>query len=104
MLEEIAVTGSQDQGIIYSQGLLLLVSILEDREQYDKALDYSERYLKIASSELKPRALLGKAQIYYLKKDFPSAQSTLSQLLNDHVNSMEADRARNMMALLPQAG
>ncbi len=104
ILEEVVAAASPEQSIVYNQSLLLLISVLEDRDQYDKALDYAERYIKVATPDLKPRALLGKAQIYYLKKDFPNAQSTLNQLLSEHANSMEADRARNLLALLPLPG
>lgn len=100
VLEDV-VGASQDQSIIQSQSLLLLIAVLEDRSEYDKALTYSDRLIKISSDEAKPRAILSKAQIYFLKKDFPNAQTTLNQLLSEYANSMEADRARNLLALVP---
>lgn len=103
VLEEV-VAQSQDLSIVHTQSLLLLISVLEDRSEFDKALTYADRLLKVASDEMKARALLHKAQIYFLKKDFPNAETTLNQLLSDHATSMEADRARNLLALVPQPG
>lgn len=98
---ETIVKGSKDHPVLHTQSLLLLISVLEDRAEFDKALEHSDTLLKTASEELKPRALLTKAQIYYLKKDFGNARANLEKLLSDHGSSPEAERARGLLALIP---
>ncbi len=93
---------SQSYSILKVQTYLLLISVLEDRDQLDKALEYSDKFLKVVQPDLKAKALLTKGQILLLKKDFSQAQATLNQLVSEHDNSMEADRARSLLALVPQ--
>jgi predicted negative regulator of RcsB-dependent stress response len=101
---EAIIKESASYSIVHTQSLLLLISVLTDRDQLDKALEYSDTFVKAATGELKPRALLGKGQIQFLKKDYANAQTTLNQVINEHGNSMEAERARSLLALVPQQG
>ncbi len=93
---------AQGHAILQTQGLLLLISILEDRGEFDKALEQVNVLEKTASADLKPRVLLSKAQIYYFKKDFANTKETASKLLADYDNTPEADRARSLLGLLPE--
>jgi predicted negative regulator of RcsB-dependent stress response len=101
ILEELVKDG-KGHAILQTQALLLLISIQEDRNELDKALEHAEALYKVASNELKPRALLSKAQIYFLKKDDANTKTTATKLVTDHENSPEADRARSLLALLPE--
>lgn len=88
--------------ILQAQGLMMLISILTDRGELDKALEQAETLNKIVGEELKPRALLTKAHLLYLKKDFANTRTTATEILTKHENSPEADRARSLVALLPE--
>ncbi len=101
ILEELVKDG-KGHAILQTQALLLLISIQEDRNELDKALEHAEALYKVASNELKPRALLSKAQIYFLKKDDANTKTTATKLVTDYENSPEADRARSLLALLPE--
>lgn len=92
---------AKDRPVLHTQSLLLLISVLEDRGELDKALEYTDALAKVGSEELQPRALLTKAQIYYLKKDYGNAKANLEKLLSDHGTSPEAERARGLLALIP---
>lgn len=92
----------QKQTVLETQASMLLISILEDKGEFDKALATTESLLKDSLPELKPAVLLSKAQILFMKKDYANTQTTLNQLLSEHANSMEAERAKNLLALVPQ--
>ncbi len=101
---EAMVEPAQSYSILKVQTLLLLISILEDRDQLDKALEYSDKLLNGLPSELKPKVLLTKGQIQLLKKDYTQAQVTLNQIVTDSESSQEAEKARSLLALIPQQG
>jgi predicted negative regulator of RcsB-dependent stress response len=101
VLEEIAKS-SKSHPILQTQGLMMLISIQTDRGELDKALESSETLINIVGDDLKPRALLTKAQIQYLKKDYANTRATATEVLTKHENSPEADRARSLVALLPE--
>ena len=94
----------QNYSILQVETYLSLISVLEDRDQLDKALEYNSKFLKFAQDEMKPRVLLKQGQLYFLKKDYSQAVTVLNQLLSEHENSTEADRARSLLALIPQQG
>ncbi|MCX6131056.1 MAG: hypothetical protein NTX25_18610 [Proteobacteria bacterium] len=100
LLEQL-VKNSNGHAVLQTQTLFLLISVLEDRNEFDKALEQIEVLNKIASDELKPRILLGKAQIFFFKKDYANTKVTATKLLTEHESSPEADRARSLLALLP---
>lgn len=103
VLEPIAAESQkQKHSILEAQSSMLLISIFEDKGELDKALAQADKLLSSAVAELKPSVLLSKAQIQFMKKDFANAQTTLNQLLSEHANSMEAERAKNLLALVPQ--
>lgn len=101
VLEEIT-KNAKSHPILETQGLLLLVSIQTDRGELDKALESADALIKTVGEDLKPRALLTKAQIQYLKKDYANTRTTATEVLTKHENSPEADRARSLVALLPE--
>lgn len=101
VLEDV-VKNSKTHTILQTQALMMLISIQEDRGELDKALENADTLYKISGDELKARALLSKAQIYYLKKDYANTKATATEILTKHENSPEADRARALVALLPE--
>jgi predicted negative regulator of RcsB-dependent stress response len=101
VLEDVS-KNAKSHPILQTQSLMMLVSILTDRGELDKALEYNETLIKVVADDLKPRALLTKAQIQYLKKDFANTRTTADEILTKHENSAEADRARSLVALLPE--
>ncbi len=94
----------QNLTILEVQSSLLLISILEDKGEFDKALAQTDSLMKNSFSELKPTVLLSQAQIHFMKKDYAKTQETLNKLLSEYANSMEAERAKNLLALVPQQG
>lgn len=101
VLEDVT-KNAKSHPILQTQGLMMLISILVDRGELDKALEQAETLNKVVADELKPRALLTKSQILYLKKDFANTKATATEILTKHENSPEADRARSLLALLPE--
>ncbi len=99
-LEKI-VADAKKEDVVQMQGLLLLISIVEDKGDFDAAVKYADQLEKVAGPELKAHAQLAKAQAQYLKKDFPSAKATLEKLIADHGTTPEAERARGLLALIP---
>ncbi|WP_141736029.1 tetratricopeptide repeat protein [Oligoflexus tunisiensis] len=101
VLEEVS-RNSKSHPVLQTQSLMMLVSILTDRGELDKALEYNDTLINVVADDLKPRALLTKAQIQYLKKDYANTRTTATEILTKHENSPEADRARSLVALLPE--
>jgi predicted negative regulator of RcsB-dependent stress response len=101
VLEEVT-KNAKSHPILQTQGLMMLISIQTDRGELDKALESTETLLNVVGDGLKPRALLTKAQIQYLKKDYANTRATATEVLTKHENSPEADRARSLVALLPE--
>ena len=99
-LEKI-VADAKKEDVIQIQGLLLLISIVEDKGDFDAAVKYADQLEKVAGPELKARAQLAKGQAQYLKKDFPGAKATLEKLIADHGTTPEAERARGLLVLIP---
>ncbi len=95
------VADSKRYNVLHVQSLLLLISIEEDKGEFDSAIKLSDDLINSVGAELKPKALLTKAQAQYLKKDFPAAKATLDKLVQDHGESPEAERARGLLSLIP---
>ncbi len=95
------VADSKNEKIIYSQSLLLLISVEIDKADFDAAVKHSDELIAAVGQELQPKALLTKGQALFLKKDFPTAKTILEKLVNDHGTSPEAERARGLLALIP---
>ncbi len=101
VLEEVT-RNAKSHPVLQSQGLMMLISIQTDRGELDKALESSDALLKAVGDDMKPRALLTKAQIQFLKKDYANTRTTATEVMTKHENSPEADRARSLVALLPE--
>jgi len=99
VLEDVANRSGQ-YPIIHTQSRLLLIATLEDLEKFDEALVHAEQLLTASRAELKPRVLLTKGRLLVFKKDYDQAQQTLTQLIEQHADSQEAESAKSMMALL----
>lgn len=94
---------SKSENVIHVQSLLLLISIVEDKGDFDAAVKHSDELIASVGPELMPRALLTKSQALFLKKDFVEAKKVLDKLVTDHGTSPEAERARGLLALIPAA-
>ena len=72
----------------------------EEQEKYDKALQEIDQLAKIADEDLEPRILLVRGRILILKDARAEAKKTLSQLIEKHGATPEAQKARSMQTLL----
>ena len=95
------VADSKKQTILHIQAILLLISIEEDKGDFDSAIKLSDELIASVGPELMPRALLTKGQAQFLKKDFANAKVTLEKIVADHGAAPEAERARGLLALIP---
>lgn len=95
------VAQAKKMPIVHIQSLLLLISIEEDKGDFDSAIKLSDELIASVGPELLPRALLTKGQAQFLKKDFASAKGTLEKIVTDHGSTSEAERARGLLALIP---
>lgn len=96
------VKASKTLSIVQLQSAFLLVSLLQDKGEFDKALATIEVIGKSAGPQMKPSYYLSKAQTEFLKKDFAAAKASLDKLMAEHENTPEADRGRSLLALIPQ--
>lgn len=95
------VADSKKQTVLHIQAILLLISIEEDKGDFDSAIKLSDELIASVGPELMPRALLTKGQAQFLKKDFANAKATLEKIVADHGAAPEAERARGLLALIP---
>ncbi|RZA14210.1 MAG: tetratricopeptide repeat protein [Proteobacteria bacterium] len=95
------VADSKKLNLVHIQALLLLISIDEDKADFDSAIKNADDLVASVGPELMPRALLTKGQAQFLKKDFPGAKVTLEKIVNDHGATPEAERARGLLSLIP---
>ena len=100
VLEAIAQDG-KGLVVLQLQAYLGLIAINEDQGDFDAAVKNADALYGIVGPELKPRALLSKAEALYFKKDFPAAKTALEKIISDHANSAEAEKARGLLALIP---
>jgi predicted negative regulator of RcsB-dependent stress response len=99
MLEEI-VANSKESTFYQLQGRLMLVSVYEDTQQYDKAISQTDELLKMELGTLKPRVLLAKGRILALKNQKDEAEKMFNDIIEQHAESPEAQKARGYKALL----
>lgn len=83
-----------------THGRLVYINLLKDSGEYDKALSESEQLEKVANEQLKPVALLTKAQVLTLKGDKEEALKVLDVIQQDHANTPEADQAKNFRLIV----
>ncbi|MFW7379389.1 MAG: tetratricopeptide repeat protein [Oligoflexus sp.] len=99
ILAEVAEKSNQ-YPIIHTQSRLMLIATLEDLGQFDEALKHAEQLLSASREELKPKVLLTKGRLLVFKEDYEQAQKTLTEIVEQHAGSQEAESAKSMMALL----
>jgi len=80
------------------QSRFMLASILEDLGEYDAALKEADVLSGLVENEAKPMALLLKGQLLYFKKDHSAAKTVLSELVEKHGSTREAQMARSLLA------
>tara|TARA_B100001094_G_C18023543_1_gene716394 strand:+ start:72 stop:854 length:783 start_codon:yes stop_codon:yes gene_type:complete len=81
-------------------GSLILISVLEDMQEYEEALKITKSLVGRAPSELLPRLLITQGRIEVLSDKKDAALSTLSKLLKEYGDSPEASQAMGLKALL----
>lgn len=86
--------------IIRHQSGMLLISLYEDQAQYSEALAVADKLLSEAKDGLKPQYMLIKARNLYLSEKAEDARTILNKIVSDHASSQEANKAKNMLALL----
>lgn len=95
------IIGKSQKYMVYQvQAGLALVSVLEDLNEYDAALQNIDSLMKQVPDNIKPKLLLAKGRIQLQKDNPQEANKTLESLIKDHGNSTEADQARGLKALL----
>ena len=91
---------SKEYGFYQIQCRLILVNILEEKKEYDKALAQIENLEKIVSEDLIPKVLFAKGRILHAKKKQDEALSIFDSIIKEYSTSPEADKARSAKALL----
>lgn len=95
------ITDKSQKYLVYQvQAGLALISVLEDLNEYDTALQRIDSLMKQVPDNIKPKLLLAKGRIELQKNNPQEANKTLESLIKDHGNSTEADQARGLKALL----
>ena len=94
------VSKSASYPIFQITGNFLLIGILEDQKRYDDALKSIESFLAKVPEDLKPKLLLAKGRVLYLKKENDKAKDALGAVIEKHGKTPEADKARSLMGLL----
>jgi predicted negative regulator of RcsB-dependent stress response len=82
------------------QTRLVLMGLLEELGDYDKALAETEALEKAVDTELKPRVLLARGRIQLLKNAKDDAKKTFGTLIETHGSTPEAQKARSLQALI----
>lgn len=95
---------SKDQVFYQTQGRLFLVGLLEDAEDYDRALaelDALDKVLgALGNEDFKPKVLLARGRIQLLKNAKDDAKKTFGTLVEAHAGSPEAQKARAYQTFL----
>lgn len=97
---ETVLANSRGNGFYQAQARLSLIGMLEESADYDKALAEIEQLDKVVDQEMKPRVLLAKGRLQWLKNDKDAANATFKALIEAHAASPEAQKARAIQALL----
>lgn len=95
------ITDKSQKYVVYQvQAGLTLISVLEDLNEHDAALQRIDSLMKTVPENIKPKLLLAKGRIQLEKNKPQEANQTLESLIKDHGSSAEADQARGLKALL----
>jgi predicted negative regulator of RcsB-dependent stress response len=97
VVEEITKS-STAQKFFQIQSRYMLAGILEDLGEFDAALKEAEILSGLVDEDAKPMMLLLKAQILYFKKDLPAARPVLTEIVEKHGSTREAQTARSLLA------
>ena len=97
---ESVVAKSKDNRFYQAQARLSLIGMFEETAEYDKALAEIDQLDKLVDQDLKPRVLLAKGRLQWLKNDKEGAKATFNSLIEAHAASPEAQKARAIESLL----
>lgn len=99
LVEKVAQESLNDK-FYQVQSRLFLVGLKEDAGEYDAALKDLDVLSGLVDDEFKPKVLLAKGRIQYFKDAKPEAKTTLSELVEKHSSSPEAQKARGILGLI----
>jgi predicted negative regulator of RcsB-dependent stress response len=102
ILEEI-VKSSTGHKFYQIQSRLMLANCLGEIGDFDNALKETDVLLGLVEDDAKAMALLLKGELLYFKKDAVNARTVLSELLEKHGSTREAQFARSLLAELGPA-
>lgn len=101
IIEEIS-KASINQKYYQIQSRFILANILEEVGEFDAALKEADILANLVSDEDKPMILLLKGRLLYFKKD-AGARAVLSEIVDKHGSTREAQTARSLLAELGPA-
>lgn len=101
VIEEIT-KASIKQKFYQIQSRFILANILEDAGDFDGALKEADILASLVDDEDKPMILLLKGRLLYFKKD-AGARAVLSEIVDKHGSTREAQTARSLLAELGPA-
>lgn len=97
VLEDI-VKSSTAHTFYQIQSRFMLTGVLEELGEFDAALKEAEILTGLVGDEAKPMVLLMKGQLLYFKDDKPAARVILSEIVEKHGSTREAQTARSLLA------
>lgn len=96
ILEQI-VKASTSNKFYQIQSRFMLANILEELGEFDTALKEADVLAGLVQDEAKPMVLLLKGQLLYFKKDLTTARTVLSEIIEKHGSTREAQTARSLL-------
>lgn len=100
---EAIVKASTAHKLYQIQSRFMLANVLDELGEFDTALKETEVLVGLVDDDAKAMVLLMKGQIQYFKKDFPSAKSTLGEIVEKHGSTREASLARALISEIGSA-
>ncbi|MCX6124596.1 MAG: tetratricopeptide repeat protein [Proteobacteria bacterium] len=80
------------------QSRLMLANVLEELGDFDQAIKEADVLSGLVEDDAKAMVLLLKGRLFYFKKDHQNARTVLSELLDKHGSTREAQSARALLA------
>lgn len=85
------------------QSRFMLANILEEQGEYDAALKEADILNGLVEDDSKPMVMLLKGQLLYFKKDNAASRTVLSEIIEKHGSTREAQTARSLLAQIGPA-
>ncbi len=102
VVEEI-VKASTTQNFYQIQSRFVLLSILEEQGDFDGATKEADILLGLVGDDTKPTVLLAKGRLQYFKNAKPEARVVLTEIIEKHGSSPEAQKAKSLLAMIGPA-